>query len=162
MIIYERLKEAFNYNKDTGIFTWKINIQYHNNIGKEAGFLDKKGYKIISIDYCDYKAHRLAWLYVYGKWPSGIIDHINRIKSDNRIINLRDVTTSINIQNTVVSNSNNDVGLLGVNYEKSTGTYVARITLNRKTYFLGRFLNKHDAHNAYLNAKKIYHIGAIQ
>jgi hypothetical protein len=88
----EQLKEALDYNPDTGLFTWKKlpKAAHRKKVGEIAGSHDEKGYIRIGINGTVYKSHRLAWLYVYGQWPSKIIDHVNGVNDDNRISNLRD------------------------------------------------------------------------
>jgi len=85
------------YDPYTGLFTWLVDAYSNKVKGKIAGSI-KEGYINISIDRKLYRAHRLAWLYVNGVFPSEI-DHINRVKSDNRICNLREVSRSENCQN---------------------------------------------------------------
>lgn len=100
MITQEYLKERLTYNPQTGVFIWNSsNIKGHVKKGKIAGSKDSRGYIKIQIDRKDYTAHRLAWLYEYGEWPKYTIDHINRIKYDNSINNLRDVTQAENNKN---------------------------------------------------------------
>ena len=100
MITQEYLKSVLYYDKDTGLFTWKIsNKKGHVKEGKLAGSKDNRGYVKIQINKKDYTAHRLAWFYIYGEWPKQVIDHINRIKFDNRIENLRDVSVLENNKN---------------------------------------------------------------
>lgn len=99
----------------------------------------------IKIDLKLYQAHRLAWLYVYGSFPSGEIDHINGIKLDNSIVNLRDVNHSINMKNTK-RRKDNKSGYSGVNFRR--GLYVARVQIDKKRVFLGNFDNAIDAHKA--------------
>lgn len=101
------LLELFDYDKETGFFIRKVNRQ-RGRAGDIAGTL-KEGYIRIIINNERCLAHRLAWMYVYGEWPSGEIDHINRIRSDNRISNLRICTRQQNCNNTDL-NSNNTSG----------------------------------------------------
>jgi len=101
MITVERLKELLNYNETTGAFTWKVTPKsYRVAVGDVAGGVHSKGYIHIKIDGVTRFAHRLAWLYVFGSLPKQQIDHINRIKTDNRISNLRDVSATENNRNT--------------------------------------------------------------
>ena len=98
MITQAILKELISYNKSNGIFEWKI-ASTRINIGDECVSIDSHGYRRIKIRGLTYKAHRLAWLYVYGKFPDDHIDHINHDRLDNRIINLRQASNYINNTN---------------------------------------------------------------
>lgn len=93
----DRLTEVLEYNSDTGIFTWKVN-KHRVKAGDIAGFKNKEGYICIKIDGYQCLAHRLAWLYVYGRMPTEI-DHINHKREDNSIENIREVTRSENLKN---------------------------------------------------------------
>ena len=154
MLTQERLKEILHYNPDTGSMNWLV-LDRNKNPDKEAGCLSKDGYKVIQIDGRQYKAHRIAWLYFYGTWPKKQIDHINRIKNDNRIHNLREANTSENAQNIV--KTKNNTGYRGVTYWSNSGKYVAMICINGKNKFLGSFTTPEDAHAAYIEEKKKYH-----
>lgn len=165
----KNLKEKLYYNESTGIFTWleqpvdnfkSLRLRDNWNArwaGKTAGSINALGYAMIGIDYKDCLAHRLAWLYIYGTFPENLIDHVNGNRSDNRICNLRLATKSENAQNMKRANTNNKIGLLGVTFSKFAGKYVAQIMINRKKRHLGYFVNKDDAHNAYLEAKREIH-----
>ena len=83
------LREALHYDPDTGIFTWKVATASCVKVGAEAGCVKNDGYRAIGMGGKSYKAHRLAWLYVHGEWPKEQIDHINHIRTDNRMENLR-------------------------------------------------------------------------
>lgn len=146
----KRLKEVLHYNSRTGRFTWKINRQGNVKVDDVAGSLANTDRIVIRIDGKAYKAHRLAWLYVYGKWPDKNIDHINGIPSDNRIANLRDVTQAGNMQNLTKAHRDNKTGLLGVTLVKSTGKYKAVIVV-------GCFSTPEEAHEAYLRVKHLIH-----
>lgn len=157
MLDHDRLLSVLRYEKDTGIFFWKIRPARNVFVGDVAGNLNR-GYVSITIDKKVYKAHRLAWFYIYGKWPQKQIDHINGNPSDNRISNLRDVTDSINRQNLHKASKNNLSGLLGVC--KARKKFSALIKKNGVTKYLGTFDNPEDAHNAYLKAKALIHSDA--
>jgi len=150
----EELRSLLSYDELTGAFTWK---DLRGKRSAMAGSLTTNGYWAIVIKGKSYLAHRLAWLYHYGEPPKYTIDHINRLKTDNRISNLRDVQMSLNQQNQVEARKGSKTGTLGVNYEKRTGKYRARIVINAKEILLGRFEFQEEAEKAYLEAKSIIH-----
>lgn len=98
-ITQELLHEYFTY--DGKILRWRIKLPYakHDGVGSIAGGINSLGYRRITLHGRQYLAHRLIWLYVYGEWPKGMLDHINRIKDDNRIENLRMADMSLNVRN---------------------------------------------------------------
>ena len=101
--------------------------------------------------------HRLIWLHVHGAWPSGDIDHINGDPKDNRLCNLRDVSTSVNMQNLRKATSRSKTGLLGAYPHR--GAFIAQITVDGRIKSLGRFKTAQEAHEAYLQAKRRHHEG---
>lgn len=101
MITQEYLKSILEYNSESGNFYWRVQKASKIKIGQIAGSKNFYGYIHIHIDQKKYPAHRLVWLYVYGKFPTHQIDHINHIKSDNRFCNLREATQSQNKMNTL-------------------------------------------------------------
>jgi len=113
---------------------------------------------MIMVDRTSHKAHRLAWLYTYGEWPVGDIDHINECKGDNRIINLREATRAENMQNRSKANKNGHSGLLGVT--KVGKKWLGQIHVDGVRHHLGRFESPQEAHAAYLRAKHQLHKGA--
>ena len=137
----EELREYLSYDKDTGIFKWKIYRRAKAKKNSIAGYLKTNGYIAIKINNKAYYAHRLAWLYVYGELPNREIDHINRIKDDNRIENLRDVKHCINMRNVDLSIYCN----VGVNQKKGSKKWRCAITVNGRYIHLGYFKNKEDA-----------------
>lgn len=155
MITVERVRELLIYDSETGVFRWKV-ASTRVKIGDVAGS-DGDGYRVIRIDQRNYKAHRLAWLYVHGEWPAKDIDHINGVRSDNRIANLRDVSRSVNIQNLRRARSDNSSGLLGVS--RNRGRWRAVINLEGKRHHLGYFASADLAHEVYLEAKLKIHEG---
>jgi len=152
----ESLKEMLSYNKNTGLFTWKIKPSQRSNVGDIAG-CSFKGYIYIKIKGQLYAAHRLAWLYVHGVWPSKRLDHKDTVKDHNWIKNLREVTNSENMQNQTKAQHNSKTGLLGVTFHKNTGKYQAQITINGKIKYLGLFITGKLAYNAYLKEKRKLH-----
>lgn len=154
----ERLRELLHYNPETGQFVRKASLR-SDRVGAIAYSLHTNGYSRFSLDNKNYYAHRLAWLYVYGSWPSGDIDHINHEKTDNRISNLRDVSRSVNNQNRVRCKSESASGVLGVSWHKAAQKWSARISLNGKSQHLGLFAEKDNAKMAYIDAKRALHEG---
>ena len=116
MLNQETLKKYLTYDPETGVFKRKTNSG-NAKIGDVAGGINGRGYIYIRINSVKYRAHRLAWLYIYGQFPENQIDHINRIQTDNRIANLRDVTQSVNGRNRNLP-SNNTSGHIGVRWNK--------------------------------------------
>lgn len=156
-ITKEILMSVVSYNEDTGLFTWRGNRGRYYRCGKIAGTKGKKGYIQISIMGCRCSAHRLAWLYVYGCWPKHQIDHLNGERSDNRIVNLRDVKNGVNSQNKLSAMSTSKSGLLGVYFDNSHKKWRAEIISDGRRYRLGRFDTAEEAHSAYLGAKVVLH-----
>jgi len=156
IISQSRLKEVLSYDPTTGVF---IRIQNCNRqyVGDVAGAIRPRDkYIQIRIDNRMYQAHRLAWLYVYGAHPEGMIDHINGAVQDNRISNLRVVTHLQNVQNRHNLCSRNSSGFLGVSLFKPTGRWRARLCIGKKTINLGYFDTPEKASEAYDAAKKEY------
>jgi hypothetical protein len=106
-----------------------------------------------------YKAHRLVWLYVNGAWPTHSIDHINGIRDDNRIENLRDVPQKVNGENRRQAQRNNQSGYLGVSWNRSRGKWAASIRTDRRLKHLGWFDSPEEASEMYLSAKRRMHVG---
>lgn len=151
-----RLRELLNYDPETGIFTWRRS-RHGVFAGAVAGAPGRQGYILFQLEGLTRQAHRLAWLYVYGKWPEHNIDHINGTRHDNRIANLRDVPQAINAQNQRKAMSNNKSGLLGVS--KNGRYWAATIRIGGKTFHLGVHRKPEDAHAVYLTAKRLIHEG---
>jgi hypothetical protein len=154
----QRLRELLHYDPETGIFTRAVSRQGRNGLaGCVAGGKTESGYIRISLYNRLHRAHRLAWLYMFGDWPSGDIDHINGIRGDNRIENLRDVSTSVNMQNQREAQPRNASGFLGVTIHGSR--FEASIKLNGKNIYLGSYKTPELAHAAYLEKKRGIHPG---
>ena len=143
----EYLRSVLHYSPATGIFTWKVRCSSRVKVGDVAGCLDGHGYLLIRVCSRLHRAHRLAWLYVYSEWPKDQIDHINRIRTDNRIANLRDVSNKQNGQN-ASKPSNNTSGHPGVRWHKRASKWVAQIQHNQKQIHLGCFTDIEEALSA--------------
>ncbi len=156
----ERLRQAFEYNPETGEFTRKFcNRRRYNKQGK-VGHLSSAGYVQMYFDGVNTRAHRLAWLYVYGQHPVGQIDHINGNKADNRICNLRDVSGAINMQNRDRSPAENKTGATGVSHFK--GGFRVEIDSNGSRFHLGIYETIEEAKAAYNAGRLILHRKAIE
>ena len=159
MLTPKYLKTILSYSPETGVFVWLVKRNSKGGKvapGVVADSVSVHGYARIGIDGKRYPSHRLAWFYMYGKWPAKQIDHINRNKLDNRIANLREATDSENRQNMSLSVKNKS-GVTGVTWDKQRKKWFAKITYNYKQIPLGRFDNIKDAANAYAKAKQKLH-----
>jgi hypothetical protein len=148
------LVQLITYDPETGIFHWKVNKGVRAKAGMVAGSINSDGYLQIQIDRVLYKCHRLAWLYVHGDWPKNCIDHINRVRTDNRITNLREATKNENMQNI---SAKNPEGIKGVDWHKNTGKWRSRISVDGKSKLLGYFDSKELADTAYREAAAVFH-----
>lgn len=152
-----RLRSVLSYDPVTGVFLWLVRRRSgrgtFTTIGDEAGFIETLGYRCIGLNGRVYKAHRLAWLFVYGEWPRDDIDHINGDRADNRIDNLRIGGKKLNARN-AKRKSTNLTGLKGVTRQK--GGFIARIGVNYERIYLGNFRTAQAAHQAYVEAADKY------
>jgi hypothetical protein len=143
----EELQRLFSYDPDTGNFIRRVFCN-GQKVGSVAGCKKPTGYIHISIHGKRFQAHRLAWLYMNGKFPDGVVDHINGDPSDNRISNLRDCTRWENLLNQKL-HSNNTSGVRGVCWHKASNRWVANAQVNGEMIYLGLFNTKEDAADAY-------------
>ena len=148
----ELLMELLDYSPDTEVFTWRTSKK-SRKAGSVAGSLGKGGYWFITHGQNIYRAHRLAWLFVHGDWPSDLIDHINRDRADNRICNLRLATKSQNNINSVQERKNSS-GVVGVSHCSQTGRWKAQIGCGGKMISLGRFDSIEEAYRRRKQAEK--------
>lgn len=146
MLTQETLKQYVNYDPATGIFISLVN-RGPCTIGSQLGSVCLHGYITFMIYRKSYKAHRLAWLYVHGEWPSKLMDHINGNKTDNRIENLRLVSSRQNNQN----RKSHRLGRLQ-GCHKIKNLWQARILINGVRKNLGCYKTEQQAHEAYLHA----------
>lgn len=152
-------KQKLSYDSNTGIFTWKERVG-NVALGAVAGTKNSNGHVQIRIDGKRVFAHKLAWAFVYKEFPDGMIDHINGIRNDNRISNLRVVTASENAHNQKKPHKRTKSGYLGVSWVSSRQKWQAGLAINGKYKFLGLFDEPEIAHEAYLAGKRIYHPSA--
>lgn len=152
----ERLKQVLAYNPADGAFTWisKTSKNATDLVGKTAGAVDSTGYIRIWIDGKRYVAHRLAWLYMTGDWPSNLVDHRDTIKTNNVWSNLREATNSENKAN-------------GKSYKKTSGLpkgvrrngnkFSGQAVHNYKNHYCGSFDTPEEAHAAYVRVAAKLH-----
>lgn len=144
------LQHLFNYDPETGLFTWKNPRARCLKPGDKAGCVLADGYIVITVSRKNYKAHRLAWMFVYGDDPGEFeIDHIDRNRSNNRISNLRIVSSSHNHYNTSAK---------GFSFRKQIGKFEVQIKDETGRHFLGFYDTEAEARQAYLDAKEQLHI----
>ena len=156
---YEKARDTLNYNSDTGIFTWRVINSNRVKIGWEAGARNSNGYRIIGMAINGkgrrLLAHRIAWFIINGSLPN-MIDHINGIKDDNSISNLRSCTNQQNSLNKS-KQSNNTSGFKGVCWRKDTRKWKAEICHNGKSISLGCFDCPKEASKVYeIKAKELF------
>lgn len=144
----DELKSELHYDPLYGDFVRK----------KDGSQADKndytKGYKRVFVLGKRYKAHRLAWFYMTGKWPQNQIDHINGVKNDNRWSNLRDVCQTLNVLNQHKAHKQSKTGVLGVS--TSYGQFIARLTNKGKLLYGGTFTTVEEASQKYNEMKQEY------
>lgn len=152
MITQEYIKEILEYNRETGQFSWLIPVKKKSKDGYAGKVERVSGYRRIGINGKYYAAHRLAWLYIYGDWPDGVIDHLNQDKLDNRIENLRSVTVAQNGRNCKMA-KNNTSGITGVDWHRSSGKWRVRACQDSRRTNLGFYDNIFDAAAAAISAR---------
>lgn len=153
MLTAKRLRELLRYSRKTGVFVWRVDRGGSAKAGTQAGSMRPDGYRRISVDDVSYRASRLAWLYVTGSWPSVLIDHENRMRSDNRWRNLRLATHKQNAAN--VSPHRDGSGHRGVCWDAGKQRWLASICRSGKKTYLGRFLDKGAAVAARARADQV-------
>jgi len=148
MLTAQRLRAVLAYDAGTGDFTWLVQPNGRVSAGAAAGRTNSLGYRQIQVDGRLYLAHRLAWLHVYGEWPSLDLDHADRNKANNAITNLREATRSQNLANTKTAR-HNVCGIKGVGWDAGVGKYRARLSVNGKRRTVGYFDTASEAGEAY-------------
>lgn len=142
------LKERLTYQAESGLFFWRTTTSTRIKPGQQAGTKDSNGYIRIKLGKRKYQAHRLAWMYIHGYFPPEDTDHINRIRDDNRIENLRPATRSENKRNSGGPYANNRIGYKGVTL-RSSGKYAATYWDGTRNVRIGQFDTAEEASKAY-------------
>lgn len=153
----ERARTMLSYDSESGVVSWAVRPGRKMKIGQRAGYRKKdKGYRYIVIDGLAFFEHRLCWFLFYGVWPNDEIDHINHMRDDNRISNLRECSRSENEQNSRMR-KNNTSGYQGVTWSHREQKWSAQIYKNYKRIQLGMHNSPEKAYAAYCAAKADLH-----
>lgn len=153
------LKELLHYDPDTGVFTCR-KTRGNKSAGSVVGSIKTDGYLGFQLIEKDYRAHRLAWLYMTGEWPEVLIDHKNGNPLDNRFENLREASHSENCQNIKVATKRSKTGFLGVRKMTAPNgriSFQAAIRVDKQFIYLGTHPTAEAAHAAYMAAKRDLH-----
>lgn len=150
-------KKYIGYDQESGIIFWKCRRQgSHLKAGERAGRVGSTGYReitfLLSGKRVTVKEHRLAWFLHYGAWPVGVIDHIDHIKTNNKINNMRDITNQENIRNSSIA-LNNTSGYTGVTWNKAAKKWQAQYMKGKKMQYIGVFLSIEEARDAVVAAR---------
>jgi hypothetical protein len=143
MVAHEELLDMLEYYPRTGDFLWREHRSNRCSVGDAAGWTTRSGHIRIKIYGRSYLAHRLAWFYVKGVWPS-LLDHINQNPADNRIVNLREASRRLNRLNSKI-NSNNKSGYAGVCWHAATHKWRVCVNVDKKQKHIGVFVKLEDA-----------------
>jgi hypothetical protein len=141
------LTELFDYDPIGGQLLWKHHRTPRARAGDPVGCLHATGYTVTLIRKKNYQVHRLIWALVHGEYPDEI-DHINGIRSDNRLENLRACTRAENAKNSGTFRSNRS-GYKGVSWCNREGKFQSACKVNGVKKWLGYFSDAVEAHNAY-------------
>lgn len=152
----DQVRSILTYDPGTGLFRWRQKVGCAA-AGAVAGTIKPNGYRCIKSDKRNYYAHRLAWFYVHGLWPTAEIDHINCNQDDNRIVNLRGATGSQNQGNRRPQKGGQTKG---ITYHRRDKRWQAQIGVRGHHKYLGLFRTKAEAAAAYERAAK-EHFGAF-
>lgn len=155
---YEEVAKLFTYDRETGVLYWRIRdrntIRHKYVAGSIKGNND--GYRQVGIKGKHYKEHRIIMMLCFGHIPENAeIDHVNHVRDDNRLANLRFVTRRENLRNQSVS-SKNTSGVTGVSFWKTKKKYIAQIKVNRENIHLGYFDTLEEAAEARRQADRKY------
>lgn len=124
-VTVEVIRSRFDYNPETGEFVWKQPVGKRCKPGQKAGSVNAEGYLVVGVNGISFLVHKVIWFYMTGHWPDypdEVVDHIDRVRLNNRWSNLRLVTVMLNQQNRSV-NKNSSTGVKGVSFDSKSGTY---------------------------------------
>lgn len=126
MLTAPRAREVLDYDKETGLLTWRVATGRRARVGEIAGHITTNGYLSVGIDGQCLQSHRVIWLWMTGAWPKDQIDHINLVRADNRWVNLREASLTQNNRNTS-TRSDNKSGVKGVSWHEKLGKWRVRV-----------------------------------
>lgn len=155
-----RLRSLVSYSPETGVFTNRVG-RPGCSVGATLGTTNSRGYVLIRLDFVSYRAHRLAWMYMTGKEPKHVIDHIDGNRTNNTWTNLRDVSQTTNRQNLHRAARGSASGLLGAHRCSGTNKWGSSITRNGIRTWLGLHSTPQEAHAAYIASKNSFPIAAV-
>jgi len=150
-----RLREVLDYDPNSGEFRWRIAVSRRVHIGGCAGSLREDGRVRIHVDGRTYRRSRLAWLWMTGEWPKGLVDHKDRDCGNDKWGNLREASCADNARN--VKNCGNKTGKRGVKLVTTTGKFTAQIRAGKAPHHLGTFETAEAAAAAYDHAARTHH-----
>lgn len=146
---HDFLRSIIAYCPETGIFKWREKRGVNGRSDRHAGYVMANGYRVIRVDYSKFLAHRLAWFYMHSEWPEEEIDHINRDRGDNRIVNLRLATRTLNSWNTAGFPRRSATGLKHIHAKGVEGFRVrvvrnGRVVVNKRATTLSKAVTIRD------------------
>lgn len=153
------LRSFLRYDADSGNFFWIEKPSPRVRPGLKAGYVNGHGYVMIGLHGKRYGAHRIAWAMSYGNFPDPnlFVDHVNGVKSDNSLKNLRILTNTENQQNRHKPNIRSKTGVTGVQWRPLYGHYQVRIMLNGKRIDLGCYKTLEEAIQARHEGERKHH-----
>jgi len=135
VISQKELRRILHYDARRGVWRWRVSRGTAGK-GSVAGCIQSDGYRHICINGKQYKSSRLAWFYIRGYFPENQVDHINRVRDDDRWENLREVSQQCNNRNCGIRKDNAS-GIRGVSWYKQTGKWLVQVAVNGKRKHLG-------------------------
>lgn len=151
-----RLKEVLSYDSGSGNLYWKECLSPVAQVGSVAGTLQSNGYITVGLDGKILRAHRIAWALHYNNQPPKLIDHKNRVKSDNRIDNLRSTTVVDNAYNQGLA-KNNKSGIKGVSWDNTRNKWRATCSVSGVRSNLGYYDTIEQASKAVATFRRLNH-----